>query len=116
MDLKVKDKFTFVIIYTFSGASQIVADQFKGYLQLSARNDDLAAINIDQSTYATKIDLNAGQMLRRLNAKLNALYAENQLRRNPEDVVYVLCNSHRAFLHPTNPEDIYRFDVFDYMS
>lgn len=114
MSLIVKDKFTFVITYTFTGANQTVADQFKDYLQSSAKKDDLAAINIDQSTYATKVRLTAEQLLHKLNTKLNALYQENHLRRNSDDVVFVLCNSNRAFNKPTNPEDIYRFDVFDF--
>lgn len=113
-DLKRKDYFTYVVTYTFAGVNQVVADQFKNYLQSSIQDDGLEAINIDQSTYATKRKISTLSLLRKLKAKLDELYQQNQLKHHQDDVVDLLCSSHKAYNNPKYTEEMYQFDVFDF--
>lgn len=114
--MKVKSRFTFVVTYTFDGQNQVVADAFRDYLKSPIRDGGVAAIDIDQSTYATKIELTTKTFLVKVRNKLESIYKEKELERNPNDVVDVLSNPYRAFEEEgiKSPEHIYQFDVFDF--
>lgn len=114
--MKVKNRFTFVVTYTFDGQNQAVADAFRDYLKSPIREGGLAAIDIDQSTYATKIELFTRTFLVKLRNKLESIYEEKELERNPNDRVDVLSNPYRGFNEKVikYPENIYQFDVFDF--
>lgn len=115
-NMKVKNRFTFVVTYTFDGTNQAVADDFRNYLLSPIEEDGFTAVYVDQSTYASKRELNTREALLKLRAKLDELYRQHNLRRNAEDNVYVFSNPFRAFEADTvqYSEDIYQFDVFDF--
>lgn len=114
--MKVKDRFTFVITYTFDGSNRVVADGFKAYLQSTINDDGFEAIGIDQSTYASKRELITSVALNKLRTKLDELYRLNGLRKHHEDQVNVLCNPFRGIVSDkvSKPEHIYQYDVFDF--
>lgn len=115
MSLKRKDHFTYVVTYTFSTEHKAIADAFRAYL-MAQQPDGLAAIDLDQSTYGTKIEMDTLELLKKLLRKLNELYRLNEMKKTKDDMVNLLCNPNRAFKVDTirHPSDVYQFDVFDF--
>lgn len=117
MSLHHKTNYSYVLTYTISNDD--VAKDYLDFLKASQKDGGLEVGDpIDQSTYGTKLPFAPKELLKKLRAKLDALYVKYKVTDNGKmgDEAKLLCSaSYFNSIQPATPKtDMLLYNIFDF--